>query len=109
MPDEGVPDWVWSSRFYSVSRTDEELSLVCESQLIPPEKYKAERGWRCLKVQGPLDFALTGVLSSLAAPLAAAKISLFAISTFDTDYLLVKEESVNRAMQVLTESGFVFI
>ena len=66
-----------------------------------PQEVKSERGWRCFKVEGPLDFELTGILSSLAQPLAAAHISIFAISTFDTDYLLVKKENLQKAQEVL--------
>src|SRR4051812_12449007 len=80
-----IPDWVFSSSFYSISRSSEELSIVCEQKSIPKE-IKAEKGWSLIKVQGPLDFGLTGILASLANPLAAAGVSIFAISTFDTDY-----------------------
>ena len=66
---------------------------------------KADRGWRCLKVAGPLDLALTGILASLANPLAEAQINIFAVSTYDTDYLLVKQESMARSIDVLTWSG----
>ncbi len=103
-PDADVPTWTSGSRFLSISRTDDELSVVCAEAGVP-EEVKSDRGWRCLKVAGPLDLALTGVLASLANPLAEAHINIFAISTYDTDYLLVKEESLPCSIDVLTQSG----
>jgi len=97
---EKIPEWAQKGGFFSITKTQEELSIVCEDNLIPNE-VKAERGWCCFKVQGPLDFGLTGILSSLASPLAAAKVSIFAISTYDTDYLLVKKENFEKAKEVL--------
>jgi hypothetical protein len=93
--------------FYSLTRTEEALAGLPDDA-IPPEfitVLPVERGWRALKVAGPLDFSLTGVLASLACPLAEAGISIFAISTFDTDYLLVRAETLARAIQVLGEFG----
>ena len=100
-----LPPWALLGEFYSVVKTSDELSLVCESKNIP-EGIKKEEGWKILKVLGPLDFNLTGILSSLTAPLAAEKISLFAISTFDTDYLLVKSENLQKATDTLIAAGF---
>ena len=100
-----MPEWLGKSGFYSVTHTEDELSLVCP-QIQVPEGIRKEGGWRCLKVEGPLDFSLTGVLASLTAPLAIAEISVFAISTFDTDYLLVKEDRLEEAIDALTRSGF---
>ena len=100
-PDEALPDWLfWRADFVSVSRTAEELSIVCSAGDVPAE-VTAERDWRAFKVEGPLDFALTGVLARLAAPLAEAGISLFAVSTYDTDYLLVREAALGQAARVL--------
>jgi hypothetical protein len=102
---EKVPEWALSSRgFLSITRTEEELSVVCEERLVP-EMVKAERSWSAFRVQGPLDFALTGILAQLAQPLAEAKIPIFAVSTFDTDYVLVKTEFAEKAKNVLTISG----
>jgi uncharacterized protein len=70
-----------------------------------PQEVRAEGGWRCLKVQGPLDFALTGILAALTAPLAAAGIAVFAVSTYDTDYLLLKAENLHRAAEALRGAG----
>ena len=99
-----MPDWAASGDFISITRTRDELSIVCVDHDIPADA-KCNRGWRCFKVEGPLDLALTGVLSSLAAPLAEARINFFAISTFDTDYLLVKEQNLTRAVAVLSQAG----
>ncbi|HKY05866.1 MAG TPA: ACT domain-containing protein [Blastocatellia bacterium] len=103
-PSARMPDWAMFAPFVSITRTTDELSIVVEEAKVP-EQIKAERGWRCLKVEGPLDFAETGILASLAAPLAVAKISIFAVSTFDTDYLLIKEGDLESALHTLTESG----
>ena len=90
--------------FFSATRTPDELSIVClEAQA--PEGAKAENGWRALQVIGPLEFSLTGILAAIAAPLAAAGISIFAISTFDTDYVLVKEENLTKSVEALTAAG----
>ena len=88
----------------SLTRTDEELSLVCE-EARAPEAGLCERGWRALKVAGPLEFSQVGVLASLAAPLAEAGVSLFALSTYDTDYLLVKSAGLERAVAALRGAG----
>jgi hypothetical protein len=90
--------------FLSITRTRDELSIVCESSRIPAG-IDAEFGWRCIKVDGPLDFSLVGVLSSLAEPLARAGIPIFAISTFDTDYVLVKTANLEGAMAALESAG----
>jgi hypothetical protein len=103
-PGEEIPDWACTGRFYSVTRTDEELSIVCESKYVPAG-IKAEQPWRCLKVVGPLDFGLTGIMAALTQPLAADKISIFAVSTFDTDYLMVKTDNYERACLSLTRAG----
>jgi hypothetical protein len=92
------------AEFLSITRTREELSIVCESSRVPAE-VPAEREWRCMKVEGPLDFSLTGVLASLAEPLARAGIPVFAISTFDTDYLMVKAANLEAAIAALESAG----
>jgi hypothetical protein len=99
-----IPDWATLGPFCSVTRTEEELSVVCPEARVPQE-VKRETGWRALKVEGPLDFSLTGILASLAGPLAREKVSVFAISTYDTDYLLVKEEQLEKAIRALREEG----
>jgi hypothetical protein len=102
--DAPVPAWAWTGEPASVTRTRDELSVVCRAQAVP-DGVRAETGWRCLKVQGPLDFGLTGILAALTASLAAAGIPVFALSTFDTDYLLVKAENLDRAMETLRAAG----
>ncbi len=99
--DAALPDWIdTSAGFLTISRTADELSLVCEQERVP-ERVRAELGWRAFKVEGPLDFALTGILAALTNPLADAGISVFAISTFETDYLLVREDELARAIAEL--------
>lgn len=90
--------------FASLTRTAEELSLVCEERFAPVGA-RLERGWRALKVAGPLEFSQVGVLVSLATPLAEAGLSVFVVSTFDTDYLLVKDAGLERAVAALQEAG----
>ncbi len=107
-PDSPIPEWSMSSGFFSITRTIEEFSIVCEMGLVP-EGVKAESGWRIFQVEGTLDFSLTGILASIANPLADAKVSIFAISTFDTDYVLVKQESLEKAREALTKNGFVVL
>lgn len=99
-----VPAWATQSRFHSVTRIGSELSIVCPEGNLPSDVL-AVKGWRCLGVEGPLDFQLTGVLASLAGPLADGGISLFAISTYETDYLLVKQESLAAAIDALRSAG----
>jgi hypothetical protein len=91
-------------RFWSATRTQDELSLVIPDGQVPQD-WQAERGWRCLQVCGKLGFEVTGVLSALSAPLAFAGISIFVVSTFDTDYILVREPDLNRACKVLSAHG----
>jgi uncharacterized protein len=102
--DESVPEWAMLGEFVSITHTADELSIVCVDDHVPGD-VKADREWRALKVEGPLDLALTGVLASLADPLARAQINIFAISTFDTDYLLVKGYNLDRACDVLRQAG----
>ncbi|MEK7357856.1 MAG: ACT domain-containing protein [Bdellovibrionota bacterium] len=106
--DSEFPEWASASVFSSVTRTPDELSIVCEQALVPAA-VKSERDWRAIKVEGALDFALTGILASIAKPLAKAKISLFAVSTFDTDYILVKSQTIEQATAALAGAGFKFI
>ena len=103
-PHSAIPSWVTASNFFSITRTPDEQSIVCRQSAVPNE-IRSERDWRCLQVNGPLDFSLTGILASLAAPLANAGISIFAISTFDTDYLLVKENDLAKAIDILRQAG----
>lgn len=99
-----MPAWAWTGEPASVTRTRDELSVVCRADAVP-DGVRAVAGWRCLKVQGPLDFGLTGILAALTAPLAAAGIPVFAVSTYDTDYLLVKADQLDRAAEALRGAG----
>ena len=102
--EDVIPDWLMEHNFWSVTRTHEELSVVLPEASVPAG-WKSEKGWRCLKVQGPLDFSLTGILASLASPLAEASISIFAISTYGTDYILVRDHDLEAAKKVLSDAG----
>lgn len=102
-PDAALPPWV-RGEFTSVTRSAGELSIVCDDAAVP-EGVRAERGWRLMMVEGPIPFEVTGVAAALVAPLAEARISVFLLATFDTDYLLVREEVFTRAAAVLRASG----
>lgn len=103
-PESAVPAWAEGGAFFSATRTRDELSVVCEEAAVP-DGVKAEKGWAALRVHGPIPFGTTGVLSSLTAPLAEAGISVFALSTFDTDHLLVKAESLSDTVAALRKAG----
>ncbi len=103
-PDVEIPAAALKADFYALTRTADELSLVCPAG-IPVPGARSEGGWSALKVEGPLDFALTGVLARLSGALAAAGVSVFAVSTFDTDYLLVKSVDLPRAVDALRGAG----
>ena len=102
--DSPIPDWATQGPFYSVTRTGDELSIVTELSRVPVG-IQSQPGWRALKVHGPFVLSEIGVLAALTAPLAEAKISLFAISTFDTDYLLVASETLPAAIAALERAG----
>ena len=104
-PDSPLPGGLEACPFYSITRTADELSLVCPDG-VTVRSQKADTGWRVIKVVGPLDFALTGILARLADTLAGAGISLFAVSTFDTDYLLIKQERTDAARNALKAAGY---
>ncbi len=99
-----IPDWVKFGGISALIRTNDEFSILCEDGAAP-EGIPAERGWRALKVSGPLQFSMVGVLASLVMPLAQAGVSIFVISTYDTDYLLVKEFALPDALLVLRQAG----
>jgi len=102
--DATVPSWAQEGGFFCVTRTSTELSVVCEDHLVP-EGVRIERGWIALKLEGPFPFSMTGVLASFLNPLAKAAIPIFAISTFDTDYVLIKSESLQPARTALGAAG----
>jgi hypothetical protein len=99
-----VPSWVLESDFFSITRTGEELSVVCPAGRVPPAG-NCSAPWRALQVEGPMDLSETGVLATLAEPLARARVPLFALSTFDTDFLLVPAKDLDAAIRVLEEAG----
>jgi hypothetical protein len=101
-----LPAWIEESEMVSFTRTEDELSIVC-SEYCVPEDVIAERHWRMLKVKGPLDFSLTGVIATLTAPLSEAGIAVFVISTFETDYLLVKSKQFDDALDILRDSFII--
>lgn len=103
--DDPLPAWVFhaGATTWSVTRTPREMSVVCPEDDLPPAVERAERGWRAFEVEGPIPFEETGVLAGLASPLAAAGIPVFAISTYDTDLLLVREAHAARASEILAE------
>jgi hypothetical protein len=103
-PGSPVPAWATDGELFSVSRTADELSVVCPEGGVP-EGVACERGWRCLRVAGSMPFTLVGVLASLTAPVARAGVGVFAISTFDTDYLLVKAADFPKAIAALRGAG----
>ena len=102
---EKVPSWVEEKGFFSVTKTEDEISVVMLQDKISKE-IKAEKDWRILKVEGTLDFSLIGILAKISSVLAKNQISIFVISTFNTDYILVKEEKIEKAMAVLNLEGY---
>lgn len=91
--------------FFFLSKTDEEISLVCETQYAPSNATHREDGWKAFRIQGTLDFSLIGILSKITTILAENQIGIFAVSTYNTDYILVKEKNFKKAMDVLGEAG----
>lgn len=105
---KGREDAAFGGPFLSLTETEDELSLVCRTSAAPKSCEAREDGWACVKVEGPLDFSLVGILAELAGILAEEKISIFAVSTFDTDYILMKKEKVGRAAAALRKRGHTF-
>lgn len=103
---DAIPAWAGGT-FVSITRTPAELSVVCDEAAVPVDVL-AERGWRAMRVIGPIPFEVTGVAAALTAPLAAAGISVFLLATFDTDYLLVKDAVCDRACAALRDTGWQF-
>lgn len=101
----GFPTWMKGEDLLAVVRTKQELSIVCDAECVP-EGVVVETGWRCWKVHGPLDFSLIGVLAGLANALAEAGVSIFVTSTYDTDYVLVKDTDLSRSREALIQRGY---
>lgn len=102
----GITGGALAAPFTFFARTDEEISLVCPSEYAPADALKTEPGWRAFRVKGPLDFSLIGILADIAACLARRRVSIFAVSTFDTDYILVKADHLPDALEALEEAGY---
>ncbi|MBR2523712.1 MAG: ACT domain-containing protein [Clostridiales bacterium] len=94
------------SEFFFAARTDEEISLVCKTSDVPSETIEREDGWRGFRITGVLDFGLIGILSKISGILADNGIGIFAVSTYNTDYILVKEENFDRALSALSDNGY---
>lgn len=103
-PRAELPGWMWGASFFSLTRTADELSIVCPERCVPAS-IVCEGGWRALKLEGPFDFGEVGVLASVAEPLAEAGVSTFTVSTYETDYVLVKDEHLERAVSALLKRG----
>jgi uncharacterized protein len=105
-PSASIPAWALEGEFFTASKTSEELSIVCLESNVPADaKMRLERDWACLKLQGPFEFSLTGILLSVLEPLAQVKVGIFALSTFNTDYVLVKTEHLETAIDALEGAG----
>ncbi len=105
-PEEVIPDWAITSSFYTISKTVDELSVVCEAVLVP-SAIKADKGWRLLKIAAVLDLSLTGITAKFSTALANADVNLCVIATYDTDYIMVKEEKLSYAISALKHAGFI--
>lgn len=102
-----VTEVKFNDEFCFVGKTDEELSLVCSSEFVPKNTIVCDSGWRAFRIEGILDFSLTGILARAADILANAKIPIFAVSTYNTDYILIKNEFFQKALDVLKENNYV--
>jgi hypothetical protein len=107
-PDAPVPDWATKGGFTSITRTADELSIVCLTDNLPPDVHSPHR-WICLKLEGPFPFSQTGVLLSFIEPLSKNGIPIFAISTYDTDYVFIQEEFAGRALESSQHAGHLFV
>ena len=103
---KSVADIDLHQEFYFIGRTDEEISLVCKTEDTPVETLERDDGWRAFRIQGTLDFSLIGILSKISAILAENKIGIFAVSTYNTDYILVKEDNFETALMALEKNGY---
>jgi hypothetical protein len=101
---EGIPEWILDTPLSSITRTAEELSIVCPIS-VAPDQLKYEQDWKCLKIHGPFGFDEVGIISNLTKVLADADISVFVLSTFETDYILVKRLNIEKAAKILSDKG----
>jgi len=100
-----LPSWIYSSDFYSITRTRDEISVVASETDLVSDNIICNKDWRIIKVEGPLDFSLVGIIAELSSVFKKKNISIFTISTYDTDYILVKQKDINTGIQALTEHG----
>ena len=96
----------YSDEFCFIGKTDEELSLVCNTNLVPTNAIKCDNGWKAFRIEGVLDFSLIGILSKISTLLAENEIGVFAVSTYNTEYILIKKENLNKAIEVLEQNGY---
>ena len=101
-----IADLDLNTDFYFIGKTDEEISLVCKTEHTPATATERDEGWKAFRIEGILDFSLIGILSKLSAILAENKIAIFAVSTYNTDYILVKEENFTKSMNILSDAGY---
>jgi uncharacterized protein len=107
--DDILPDWIYSSDFYSVTRTGDELSVVTKHHEDIRSQVIASNNWRILRIQGPLDLSLTGIISGISSALSEKGIPVFTISTYDTDYILVRQDDLFNAIEALRQKGHNFV
>lgn len=103
-PDEAIPGWACAGGFLTITRSGDELSIICDERNVP-DGIQQQPGWRCIQLRGPFAFDEIGVLASFANPLAAAGVGILAISTFDTDFILFAEKNLESALRALTTAG----
>lgn len=104
--DSVLPEWIYLSGFYSITKTTEEISVVTEQTDQIPGNIPCSKDWRIIKVAGPLDFSLVGIIADISAILKEAKIPIFTISTYDTDYILLKQKDLETGVKALTEKNY---
>jgi hypothetical protein len=106
---KSIDDIDINKEFYFIGKTDEEISLVCKTEEVPENIVERDDGWKGFRIQGVLDFSLVGILSKLSGILADNGIGIFAVSTYNTDYILVKEENYSKALTALTNAGYTLV
>ena len=106
---EAITDIDMTADFFFIGKTDEEMSLVCKTNDVPKNTTERDDGWKGFRIQGVLDFSLIGILSKLSGILAENNIGIFAVSTFNTDYILIKTENYEKALSVLSAKGYTIV
>jgi hypothetical protein len=104
-----LPDWIYSTDFYSITGTKDELSVVASQNDSISNNIKCNKNWRILKISGPLDFSLVGIIADITCILKEKNIPVFIISTYDTDYILMKQKDLNNGIKALTRKGYTFL